>query len=1066
MTRWCDPRSLGAECDRCPLGPRGKLRPAGEPWVPVPNQHQPDSMMAAVADMPGPEEEEMGYPFAGQSGEWWQKGLAAIDLRRTDVAILNTQLCRFPGPASGARARQDAALKKARDTRAAALERELRTTMKPSVATKSAKAMAEAEIPDPTACCRPALEREVSRYPFVFALGGAAARGVAGMTGSIQRNGGDLLEIIRGSVPSWWPAWRPRGSASLDDTRLVWDAPMPDPALFRPVQRVLPTFHPAFVSRSPGNFHRWTAHLAKGLRWFQGQMRWIPVTALMQPTPDELEAFLSATDAPFWVADYETNGINPLDVTVRCVGFCIPDLNAAGEAALPTEPVVTPARAVGIHFVKCAGGTGGLREDADAAPGRYYSPLNETRILRLIAAAFEDGRLWTGNNFSIYDWLVTYGWKEMRAVMGRAVQIANVLETMNLSRARNPEVSKGLKAVGTELLDVEHWETNEKGEKNATSEKVTDWERLDYCAQAGDVVVNARITPILMKAARERGYFDECRLDLKPASWPDARPWTLAEIDVEAQAMWRQMHILGIHVDSRRVAELTQIYEEREAEKRAVVQEIAAKYGYRNISVEDDVDDDEEDVEIETSLGHELNPGAYGQIRSLMYDKWKLGKPVFLPKRDFETQSGLPGTGDAVLRAQLARNDLSLDQRRFIGALRLQRRYGPKALSTILRRMVPRAASERGLVYADGRVRSTFNGAITAPARGASSNPNLQNLGNKKGQGPIKSIFTPKPVIDRDGCWLRYFIGGDLDQAHLRTIANYWGIKALLDAFELELDPHGMLAVAIYGEAAYFGADGWDGPPSLKKKPRKGRALAIRDVKKNLRYGWAYKGDNSTALRLLQAVELDEEEAAARFLSLHGRKPTSPELIDATLPNIRFQEKLVAEFREKWLSAEREWEPAWDRMAAEYAANGYMTEPVLGRRSGVLSGGKIQEVVNFPILAAEPSVMRLAEWRVRELFSFEHAGPGTGLVYQCHDSMTVETVGGRVRRLSETDVGFAERGMGLPEGWHFDAKRRLAWCPIVERQINDFRHAMTVHIPGWPVTYTVEAGCGLNLKEV
>jgi hypothetical protein len=36
-----------------------------------------------------------------------------------------------------------------------------------------------------------------------------------------------------------------------------------------------------------------------------------------------------------------------------------------------------------------------------------------------------------------------------------------------------------------------------------------------------------------------------------------------------------------------------------------------------------------------------------------------------------------------------------------------------------------------------------------------------------------------------------------------------------------------------------------------------------------------------------------------------------------------------------------------------YKHQGWMEEPVMGRRSGPLSDGKLNEVVNFPILAAE-----------------------------------------------------------------------------------------------------------------
>ena len=45
----------------------------------------------------------------------------------------------------------------------------------------------------------------------------------------------------------------------------------------------------------------------------------------------------------------------------------------------------------------------------------------------------------------------------------------------------------------------------------------------------------------------------------------------------------------------------------------------------------------------------------------------------------------------------------------------------------------------------------------------------------------------------------------------------------------------------------------------------------------------------------------------------------------------------------------------WNGKTGKAAAQGYIEEPVMGRRSGGLSDGKKNEVVNFPILAAESS---------------------------------------------------------------------------------------------------------------
>jgi hypothetical protein len=166
------------------------------------------------------------------------------------------------------------------------------------------------------------------------------------------------------------------------------------------------------------------------------------------------------------------------------------------------------------------------------------------------------------------------------------------------------------------------------------------------------------------------------------------------------------------------------------------------------------------------------------------------------------------------------------------------------------------------------------------------------------------------------------------------------------------------------------------------------------------------------------------------------------------MPYLKFETREVRHFHNKWLEAEPEWEAAWKRMTQIYDHQGYMVEPILGRRSGPLSDGKKNEVVNFPILAAESSIMRLAEQEIIDAFPFNYAGEGTGMIHQCHDSIAVEMP------LPE----------GLPANWEptkgeplpaalEDARRKVEEC-------------MTVNIPGWDVTMTAEADVGRSLKDI
>jgi len=200
----------------------------------------------------------------------------------------------------------------------------------------------------------------------------------------------------------------------------------------------------------------------------------------------------------------------------------------------------------------------------------------------------------------------------------------------------------------------------------------------------------------------------------------------------------------------------------------------------------------------------------------------------------------------------------------------------------------------------------------------------------------------------------------------------------------------------------------------------------MRDVSKTLRYSSAYAADAATVHQIITSTETD----------------------DAKLPYMNMTIREVRVMHNKWRESEPEWEKAWSMMMLEYRAQGFMQEPVMGRRSGLLTDGKKQEVVNFPILAAEGSIMRLAEANVREAFPQGFAGKGTGMIHQCHDSIAVEAP--------------------LPDG--FDPM----WKPVkgeplppeIEEMRRTLEAAMTISIKGWDVTMTAEADVGRTLKDI
>jgi len=77
-----------ANCFDCPLSKtRNKT---------VPGEGSPRARIMFIGEAPGAKEDESGIPFCGQAGKFLDEMLGNIDLKRSDVFILNTVKCRPP----------------------------------------------------------------------------------------------------------------------------------------------------------------------------------------------------------------------------------------------------------------------------------------------------------------------------------------------------------------------------------------------------------------------------------------------------------------------------------------------------------------------------------------------------------------------------------------------------------------------------------------------------------------------------------------------------------------------------------------------------------------------------------------------------------------------------------------------------------------------------------------------------------------------------------------------------------------------------------------------------------
>jgi len=215
----------------------------------------------------------------------------------------------------------------------------------------------------------------------------------------------------------------------------------------------------------------------------------------------------------------------------------------------------------------------------------------------------------------------------------------------------------------------------------------------------------------------------------------------------------------------------------------------------------------------------------------------------------------------------------------------------------------------------------------------------------------MKSVFNAK----RGMC----LAGGDMDQMHLRIIANMYRIPVLLDAFENGLDPHNALAYAVFGDK-FAKASGW-GPDgfSLKRKPLGGDALQMREAMKTFRYAVIYGASPDTAWKVYVAVENDVGGLpfSGNWINENGKRVWKP-----------LEKNEIRTYHAKWREAEPEWKTNfWDPCAAAYQANaalkaaqggsfgihagavGFLTEGLLGTRSGALEGGSPSATSNWEV---------------------------------------------------------------------------------------------------------------------
>lgn len=661
------------------------------------------------------------------------------------------------------------------------------------------------------------------------------------------------------------------------------------------------------------------------------------------------------------------------------------------------EPTVAKLRCIAIgtsDFVMCIGL---LSIDGFT---RFYSPGDETEILDIIRAWLADPALLKiGHNAGSYDRIVCL------AQLG--VDPQPTLDTILLHRLVESELPHNLGFVGSVYTDVHSWKADAEGNKLAWGSQ-SDEQLHSYCCF--DVAVTAQVVPPLFDAVRVRGQAH------------------LVEIDHKVQRICGDMHRVGMYVDQ----------EERARAERETLHEVVTLRGtLRGLSGIPD-----------------LNPGSTRSLQRLLFNVgagWGLVPPVDDELR--YTKSGDPSTNDDVIRGllslkKLAADPATSDQRRtFLKRLR-DYRSKQKELGTYIVKLRPRdqltggmgwdedepeeerqerearGYETRGITWPDGRMRPGYNAHVAVTGRLSSSRPiNAQNFPKV-----LRRLIRAAPG--------HILVGADADQVELRIAAARWGSKLYLDAFAADADPHSMTALAVFGDR-FANADGWPEGDKIQLGkylvPRngskfKGTADKLRKLSKSIQYASQYKGSVETVQRLLQQSE--DENGELNYLALTLRE--------------------VRTMHEAWVKG-AQFDVGWDSEIAAFRANGYIVEPVHGRRRDCLDGENPNEIVNFPIQGAAAGIINTAMIQIANEIPLHRWGPGTGLLTQTHDSMVIE--------VPDDGVELVERG----------GKKVLVarpGCPAdIAREV--IEAAMNVTHPALPsVRFTAGADFGLTWDKV
>lgn len=267
-----------------------------------------------------------------------------------------------------------------------------------------------------------------------------------------------------------------------------------------------------------------------------------------------------------------------------------------------------------------------------------------------------------------------------------------------------------------------------KGKNQKNMRDLTPTEVYEYAAEDADITLKLKnkLEPELKKYGAER-LFNEIEMPLMPV---------LAEMEMN-----------GVRIDTRSLAETSNILTARMEELERRIYELA---------------------------GERFNIASPRQVGDILFGKLKI---IEKPKK---TKTGQYVTSEDVLQTLKGKHEIVADI--------LAHRGLKKLLGTYVDTL-PKLINAR-----TGHIHTSFNQTVTATGRLSSSDPNLQNIPVRGEDGKeIRRAFIPEP-----GC---LFFSADYSQIELRVMAHLSGDENMIEAFREGHDIHAATAAKIYKEA-------------------------------------------------------------------------------------------------------------------------------------------------------------------------------------------------------------------------------------------------------------------------